>query len=319
MNDRPRWLSACVATIASVLLSPAPARADWGRECQARPLDSTERAALERIVSALRAALPPAPAGWTVSGEDVQGSTSGYACRVEGKKALVPQPDIVIVHRAYLRSDEPPRAAEAPAPVKEAAATAAPDLKARIEQLEGQLAELQRSDKEAVAQYQAARRAGDAAAQAAARTRDQELRLAMRPVQQELSTLRSEQHRARAAETEAVTAAAQAQAREAEANRRDASVSISTNLRQDEVGSDAEALDVPGTTAALRQRSGRVHLLLGIWRYTPGAEWAVATLDETAPPPRIQTIDVEIDGHAAAVDALRAKISVTALQALVAR
>ena len=90
-------------------------------------------------------------------------------------------------------------------------------------------------------------------------------------------------------------------------------------LRQVDAGGDAGILDVPGTTVALRHRSGRVHLLLGSWRYTRESGWAVAKLDETAPPARIQTIAVRIDGNAATVDALRGKVAVTALQALVAR
>lgn len=319
MNARSYWIFACLAVSASPLLSPAIARADFGRHCESRPLDPAERDAVGRIVSELRTALPPAPARWTVSGEDVQGSTSGSACREEGKNALVPQPIVVTVHRAYLRTGEPPRAAAAPSSSEEPGVASAPAPADRIKQLEVQLAELQASDKEAVAAYQEARRKGDKAAQAAARQRDQDLRLAMRPVQQELSTLRSGQRHARAADAEARTTAAQARAREAEANRRDASVSLSTNLRQVDAGGDAEILDVPGTAVALRHRSGRVHLLLGSWRYTRESGWAVAKLDETAPPPRIQTIAVQIDGNAATVDALRGKVAVTALQALVAR
>lgn len=319
LRPRPRRRAACLLLALAGSVAPSVAAADFGRTCEPRAISPAERAAVERATSALRAALPPAPAGWKV--RDEQAQAGGTACEVEGEKGLVPQPIFVRVLRQYVRDGEPPRPeqAAASAPAQGPAAPDDPDAAARIRALEAQLADLKRSDQEAIAAFQAARRAGDAPAQAAARQRDQDLRLAMRPVQQELSTLRSAQHRARAVRSQELTQAAQSHAREVEENRRDASVSISLNLRQLDAGTDAESLDVPGASVALRDRQGRVHLLLGSWRYTRDSGWAVATIDEHAAPPRVQTVAVQIDGNAGTVATLRAGVGLAGLKALVSR
>jgi len=94
----------------------SPGRADFDRRCEERPLEAAERAAAERVLSAFRAALPAAPAGWTVLKDREQ--VSGVACEIAGKTwapggKLVPQPISIQIHREYLRSGAPPRAAAA--------------------------------------------------------------------------------------------------------------------------------------------------------------------------------------------------------------
>jgi len=301
------------------------ARADFDRHCEERPLDAAERATAERVVAAFRAALPEAPAGWTVR-EDTE-RVSAVACEIAGKAwkpggKLVPQPVSIHVRRDYLRSAAPPpRASASPAaaeaaPAKAAMAAAGGDP-ARRKELEARLAELQRSRQDAVRGYQEARRAGDGAAQAAARRRDQEIALAMRPVQEELSKLRRAEAGARATQLEAHTAAAVAHDRAVEENRQDASVSITANLAGLQVRG-AEALDSPGADVAIRQ-SGGVVLLVGPWRFGRGDGAAVATLDDSAPRTRVRTVAVEIAGNAATAEALRGNVRLAGLRPLVGR
>ena len=314
---RSRRIATMVALASSLLASRA--RADFDRHCEERPLDAAERAAAARVVSALRTALPDAPAGWSVLKDSER--VSGVACEIAGKTwapggKLVPQPISVHVRREYLRSGAPPRAAEvAPVPVKPAVAAGADP--ARRKELEARLADLQRRRKDAVRDYQEARRAGDSAAQDAARRRDREISLAMRPVQEELSTLRRAESGARAAELEAHTAAAVAHDRAVEESRTDAGVSITANLAWVQVRG-AEALEAAGADVAIRH-SGGVVLLVGPWRFGRGEAAAGATIDESAPRTRIQTIAVEITGNAATAEALRGKVGVAGLRPLVGR
>ncbi len=311
--ERFRRIAALVALASSFVASRASA--DYERHCEERPLDAAERAAAARVLSAFRAALPGAPAGWTVLKDSQR--VSGVACEIAGATwapggKLVPQPISVNVHRSYLRSGAPPRAAAEAAPVPaKPAATAGDDL-ARRKELEAKLAELQRSRKDAVREYQEARRAGDSAAQDAARRRDREIALAMRPVQEELSKLKRAEAGARAAELKAHTAAALAQDRAAEERRTDASVSITANLAWLQV-QGAEPLEAPGADVAIR-RSGGVILLLGPWRFARGDAAAGATIDEAAPRTRVQTIAVEISGNPATAEALRGKVGVGGLR-----
>jgi hypothetical protein len=316
--ERSLRIAALVALAASVAIGRA--RADFDRHCEERPLDAAERAAAARLQSAFRAALPDAPAGWTVR-EDGE-RASAVACELAGKTwapggKLVPQPVSISVHRRYDRPAPPASAAAdaGPAPVK--AAAAASGDPARRKELEARLDDLQRSRKDAAREYQEARRAGDRAALDAARRRDRELADAIRPVQEELSKLRRAQAGARAAESEARTAAAVAQRRAAEERRTDASVSITANLAAFQVRG-AEALDAAGADVALRTTEG-LALLLGPWRFGRGDGAAIATLDASAPRARVQTIAVEIAGNAATAEALRDEVRLAALRPLVGR
>ncbi len=318
--ERSHRIAALVALASSIVASQA--RADFGRHCEDRPLDVAERAAAARVLSAFRTALPGAPAGWTVLKNSEQ--VSGVACSAAGTTwvpggKLVPQPISVNIHRTYLRSEAPPRAAAeaAPAPAKPSAK--AGDDPARRKEFEAKLAEFQRSRQDAVREYQEARRAGDRAGQDAARRRDREIALAIRPVQEELSKLRKAESGARAAELEEHTAAALAQDRAAEERRTDASVSITANLAWLQVqGEAAEPLDAPGADAAIR-KSGGVVLLLGPWRFGRGDAAAGATIDVAAPRTRVQSIAVEINGNRATTESLRGKVGVTGLRSLIGR
>ena len=309
---------AVLVAVACSLVVASRARADFDRHCEERPLDAAEQAAAARAASALRTALPDAPTGWKVLDDTER--VSAIACEVVGKTwapggKLVPQPVSVYVHRKYLRSGPPPAvsAETAPPPVK-AAAAAGPDT-ARRKELEARLAELQRSRKDAVREYQEARQARDGAAQQTARRRDQELALAMRPVQEELSKLRRAESGARAAESEARTAVAVAHARAVEERRTDASVSITANLAWVQLHG-AEVFDAPGADVAIR-KSGGVVLLVGPWSFGRGEGAAGAKIDDSAPRTRVQTIAVEIAGNPAAAEALRGKIGVAGLRRLV--
>jgi hypothetical protein len=107
MSAMPRtaalWVLGCA-------IAAAPAtRADMGRTCLPRPLDAQEQAAAERTIASMRAALPPAPAGWTVR-DDVE-QTSGTACAGKGAARAVNQPISARVSRVYLRDDAQPAAA----------------------------------------------------------------------------------------------------------------------------------------------------------------------------------------------------------------
>jgi len=317
MKD-PRRIAALVTLAISVVASFA--RADFDRRCEERSLDAAERAAAERVLSAFRAALPDAPVGWTVLKDSEQ--VSGVACEIAGKTwasdgKLVPQPISVYVHRTYLRTGAPPRAAAEAAPVPVKSVGAADTDPARRKELEAQLADLERSRKDAVKDYQEARRARDTAAQDAARRRDQEISREMRPVQDELSKLRRADASARAAQLEAHTAAAVAQDRAAEESRTDASISITANLPWVQVRG-AEALDASGADVAFRQ-SGGVVLLLGPWTFGRGDTFASATIDQSAPLTRVQTIAVQITGNPATAEALRGKFGVAGLRPLVGR
>lgn len=313
--ERALRIAALVALASSLVVWRA--RGDFERHCEERPLDAAERAAAARVLSAFRAALPVAPAGWTVLKDSDR--VSAVACEIPGKTwtpggKLVPQPISINLHRQYLRSAPlPPATAEAaPVPVKPA--TTATDT-TRLKELEAQLDELQRSRKDALRAYQEARRAGDSAAQGAARRRDQEIARAMRPVQEELSSLKRAESGARAAELEAHTAAAVAHDRAAEERRTDASVSITANLAWIQLGG-AEALDAAGADVAIRQSRGVV-LLLGPWRFGRGDTGAGATIDASAPRERVQTIAVEITGSPTTAEALRAKVGVAGLRRIV--
>jgi len=311
-------IAALVTLVSSVVISLA--NADFDRHCEERPLDAAERAAAERVLSAFRSALPEAPVGWTVLKDSEH--VSGVACEIPGKTwapggELVPQPISVSAHRAYLRATAPPPAAveATPMPVKpEGTADAVP---ARRKELEAQLAELQRSRQDMVKQYQEARRARDTAAQDAARRRDQEISRAMRPIQEEISKLSRAEAGARAARAEAITAAALAQNRAAEERRTDASLSITANLAWVQVHG-AEAFDAPGADVAFRE-SGGVVLLLGPWTFGRGDTAAGATIDQSAPRTRVQTISVQITGNTATVEALRGKCGVAGLRPLLGR
>jgi hypothetical protein len=316
--NRSRRIATMVALASSLLASRA--RADFDRHCEERPLDAAERAAAARVVSALRTALPDAPAGWSAL-EDSE-RVSAVACEIAGKTwkpggTLVPQPVSIHVRRDYRRPEAPPPAAAeaAPVPAKPAAATGADP--GRTKELEVRLAELQRSRKDAAREYQEARQARDGAAQEAARRRDKEIALAMRPVQEELSTLRRAESGARAAELEARTAAAVAHDRAVEESRTDAGVSITANLAWVQVRG-AEALEAAGADVAIRHAGGVV-LLVGPWRFGRGEAAAGATVDEAAPRTRIQTVAVEITGNAATAEALRGKVGVAGLRPLVGR
>ena len=314
--ERSRRTAALVALASSLVASRA--RADFERHCEDRPLDAVERTAAARVLSAFRTALPEAPAGWTVLKDSER--VSGVACEIAGKTwvpggKLVPQPISVSIHRQYLRSGAPPRAAAETAPVPVKPATTAGGDPARRKELEARLAELQRNRKDAVREYQEARRARDSAAQDAARRRDKEISLAMRPVQEELSKLRRAEAGVRAAESEALTAAAVAQDRAAEERRTDASVSITANLAWVQV-QGAEALDAPGADVAIR-KSGGLILLVGPWKFGRGDTAAGATIDESAPRSRVQSIAVEISGNPATAEALRGKLGVARLRPLV--
>lgn len=311
---RAHWI-ALVALGGSLVVSQG--RADFERHCEERPLDPAERAAAARVLSAFRAALPAAPAGWAVLKDSDQ--VSAVACEIPGKTwtpggKLVPQPVSINVHRQYLRSAPlPPAVAEAaPVPVKPAAA--ATDA-ARIKELEAKLDELQRSRKDVLRAYQEARRTGDSAAQGAARRQDQELAGAMRPVQEELSRLKRAASAARAADLEAHTAAAVAHDRAAEERRTVAGVSITSNLAWIQLGG-AEPFDPAGADVAIRQ-SGGVLLLLGPWKFGRGDTGAGATIDASAPRARIQTIAVQITGSPTTAEALRAKVGVAGLRRIV--
>lgn len=315
-----RPAAAALVALASLLVA-SPGRADIDRRCEDRPLDAAERAVAKRVLSAFRAALPSAPAGWTVlkDGEQV----SGVACEIVGKTwapggKLVPRPISIQIHRKYLRSGAPPRAAAAVAAAPVKPATTAGADPTRRKELEARLADLQRSRKDAVKEYQEARRARDSAAQDAARRRDQEISLAMRPVQEELSKLKRAEAGARAAESEARTAAAVAQARTADESRTDASVSIAANLAWLQVRG-GEALDAPGVDVAIRE-SGHVALLLGPWSFDRRqASGARAAIDESLSRTRIQTIVVEIRANDATAEGLRGKVDVAALKPLLGR
>ena len=311
--------TATLLALASVLVASS-ARADFDRRCEERPLDAAERAAAARVLSAFRTALPDPPSGWTAR-EDSE-RVSAIACEIAGKtwapgNKLIPQPISVYVHREYLRSEAPPRAAAEGSPVPVKPATAAGADPARRKELEARLAELQRTRQDAVRQYQEARRARDNAAQDAARRRDREISLEMRPIHEELSNLKRAEAGARAAELEAHTAAAVAHARAAEENRTDASVSITANLAWVQVRG-AEAFEVPGADFAIRQ-SGGVVLLLGPWSSGRSEAAPRATMDESASRTRIQTIAVEISGNTTTAEALRGKVGVAGLRRLVGR
>src|SRR5512147_502622 len=315
-----RPAAAALIALAS-LLAPSPGRADIDRHCEDRPLDAAERAVATRVLSAFRAALPAAPDGWTALKDREQ--VSGVACEIVGKTwapggKLVSQPISVHVHREYLRSGAPPRAAAAVAAAPAKPATTAGTDPTRRKELEARLADLQRSRKDAAREYQEARRARDSAAQDAARRRDQEISLAMRPVQEELSKLKRAEAGARAAESEARTAAAVAQARTADENRTDAGVSITANLAWLQVRG-GEALDAPGVDVAIRE-PGHVALLLGPWNFDRRqASGAGAAIDESVPRTRVQTIAVEINANSATAEALRGKVDVAALRRLIGR
>ena len=166
--------------IAALVLVASPAYADFERRCEDRPLDAAERAAAARIVSAFRAALPVAPAGWAVVKDSER--VSAVACETPGETwkpggKLVPQPVSVHVYRRYLRSaPSPPAAAAEPAPVAVKPAASPGVDPARKKELEAQLGELQRSRKDVQRDYLEARRTGDSAAQWAAKRREQETR-----------------------------------------------------------------------------------------------------------------------------------------------
>lgn len=317
--ERSHRIAALVALASSIVASQA--RADFERHCEDRPLDVAERAAAARVVSAFRAALPGAPAGWTVLKNSEQ--VSGVACAAAGTTwvpggKLVPQPISISVHRTYVRSEAPPPAAAEVARAPSPAAKGGDDA-ARKKELEAKLTELQQNRQNAVREYQGARQAGDRAGQDAARRRDREIALAIRPVQEELSKLRQAESRARAAELEEHTAAAVAQNRAAEERRTDASVSITANLAWLQLQGEAgELLDAPGADAAIRKSSGIV-LLVGPWRFGRGDAAAGATIDAAAPRTRVQSIAVEIRGNRATTESLRSKIGVTTLRPLIGR
>ena len=318
--ERSYRIAALVTLASSIVASQA--RADFERHCEDRPLDGAEQTAAARVVSAFRAALPGAPAGWTVLKNSEQ--VSGIACAAAGTTwvpggKLVPQPISINVHRTYLRTEAPPRAAAEAAPAVAKPTAKAGGDPARRKDLEAKLAELQQSRQDAVREYQKARQAGDRAGQDAARRRDREIALAIRPVQEELSRLRKAESGARAAELEEHTAAARAQQRAAEERRTDASVSITANLAWLQLhGEAAEPLDSPGADAAIR-KSGGVVLLLGPWRFGRGDTAAGATIDAAAPPSRVQSIAVEISGNRATTESLRAQVGVAGLRTLIGR
>ncbi len=316
--DRARRIGALVALASA--LAPSLARADFGRHCEPRALSAAERAKAERVFSAFRAALPAAPAGWTVLDKDTE-QVSGVACDIAGKTGapggkLLPTPINIFVHRKYLRTEAPPSAAAQAVPVPLEPAAAAGADPARMEELKAQLSELERSRKEAVVAYQQARRAGDSAAQGAARRREREIYLAMRPVEDELRRLKEAESAARAEQSKARHAAALAHDRAAQERRTDASVSIAANLKSvQNVG--AEALDAGGADVAMRESDGFA-LLLGTWTVSRG--WgAVGTIDEAAPPELIQTIAVQIGGSPAAAEALRSTVDLARLRGVVGR
>lgn len=226
-------------------------------------------------------------------------------------------------------SEMPPEqraaAAEARArAAKERAATAttspppaAPDNndQARIQELERQIAALQRKDKEAIAAYQAARRGGDGAAQKQASEASREHRLAMRPLQQELTQLRRGQHQSREAASAASTRSAREHAEAARANRSTASVSIYTNLPQLSARG-GKPVSIAGVPLALRDSLGRTYLLFGKWR-NDAAGWPTAALDESAPSVRVQNVGVRIDGNEATTEQLLKALDLAALKAAI--
>lgn len=89
---RARWIAALVVLAGSLVVSRG--RADFERHCEERPLDAAERAAAARALSAFRAALPAAPAGWAALKDSDR--VSAVACEIPGKTwtpggKLVPQ------------------------------------------------------------------------------------------------------------------------------------------------------------------------------------------------------------------------------------
>lgn len=203
------------------------------------------------------------------------------------------------------------RAATAPAPRPDSNNNDA----ARTQELEQQIAALQRKDKEAIAAYQAARRSGDSAAQKQASETSREHRVAMRPLQQELTQLRRRQHQSREAASAASTRSAREHAEAARANRSTASVSIYTNLPQLSARG-GKPVSIAGVPLALRDSLGRTYLLFGKWR-NDAAGWPTAALDESAPTVRVQNVGARIDANEATTEQLLKALDLAALKAAI--
>lgn len=304
------------AAIACAALLSSDALADMGRSCQPRALAAAEKEAGERVAERLRKSLPSAPPGWAI--RDDRSDIAAGSCQAEESGKAVPQPVGVTVSRSFVRNDPAPGSEAAPPPgAAQAPAEPLPDAarQARTQELEKQLAELQRKDRAAVAAYQAARRAGDSGVQTEASDASRRYRAEMGPLQKELRELRNIERQERAAATGARTQAAQSRMPEQRASRRDASVSIHTNLRQRELRG-ARPVAMSGVPSAFRDGRGVTHLLFGEWRQS--GNFALAPIDETAPTTRVQAVSVRIDANEAMTEQLLEKLDLTAVKEVIA-
>ena len=312
MNKPLQTRLAAIAAASTLCVSPSVYAV--GGSCLPRPLTAEERRAGERVAARLRPLLPSAPAGWRVDGTDAVDIASG-SC-LEGGKS-VPQPVSVQVRRTFVRVGPPP---SAPAPnlvPPPSRSMPDPELQARARALEQQIKDLQREEAAAMAEYQAARRAGDSAAQRAAVARGRELRLAKDAPLTELRQIQQVERQQREAYSASQREAAVAQTTAMLANRRIAQVSLNTNSGR-ALARASKVVSIPGVPLAIAAPGFSTNLLFGSgWTHT-GHE-AHRPWDPSAPTSRVQDVNVRVQGNHEVMQALIGRLDLKALDAVIER
>ena len=312
MKRAPRIAFAAVAAAISLCVSSAVV-SGVGGSCRPRDLTAQEKQAAEKVAAKLRPLLPPAPAGWKVDGADGTDIGSG-SCRDHGKS--VPQPVSIQVSRNFIR--------DGPAPVAAPATVAAPpsqapdlELRARAKALEQRINDLKGRDAEAVAAYQAARRAGDSAAQKEASARSREIRAEMAAPTKALMQIREVERQQRNAASERSHETAVAQTAAMLKNRTRAHVAITANSGR-ALARASKVVTIPGVPFAITQPGATTNLLFGTGWVHHGHE-AFRAWTAGVPLWRVQDVNVSIGGNDEVRQGLIDRLNVSFLNAVIER